>query len=219
MEDLVTARGMVLKHSPYGDYDWVVTILTAERGKITAFAKGARKVGNRLCGTVEPFCFGSFKLYASRTSYNIVEADIENYFEGFWQDLETACYGTFYLEIASYYTRENNEDVDILNLLYLSLRALLKDNISNVLTRCVFELRALQIEGEYPGEPSDMNLSDSARYALSFIVSSPMEKLFTFKVSDEVLSEIALVVRLFRKRFIDRKLLSMEMLSAFDACL
>ena len=95
----------------------------------------------------------------------------------------------------------------------------MKDNISNVLTRCVFELRALQIEGEYPGEPSDMNLSDSARYALSFIVSSPMEKLFTFKVSDEVLSEIALVVRLFRKRFIDRKLLSMEMLSAFDACL
>ncbi len=82
MEDLVTVRGIVLKHSPSGDYDWVVTIFTADRGKITAFARGARKPGNKLCGTVEPFCFGTFKLFASRSAYNIMEADIENYFEG-----------------------------------------------------------------------------------------------------------------------------------------
>ncbi len=219
MEDIITVRGIVIKHSPTGDYDWVATIFTAERGKITAFARSARKPGNRLSGTVEPFCFGTFKLFAGKNSYNIVEADIDNYFEGFRGDLEGACYGTFFLELASYYTRENVEDIELLNLLYLSLRALLKETIPNKLVRCVYELRALQIEGEYPGIPEDMDLLDSTRYALDFIAETPLEKLYTFSVTEEVLDELCTVTRGYRGRFIDRPLKSAEMLATFDAAL
>ena len=219
MEDIITVRGMVLKHSPSSDYDWVATIFTAERGKITAFARSARKPGNRLSGTVEPFCFGTFKLFAGKSSYNIVEADIENYFESFRGDLEGACYGTFFLELISYYTRENVEDKDLLNLLYLSLLALQKDSIPNRLVRCVFELRALQTEGEYPGIPSDMKLLEATRYALDFIAETPLEKLYTFSVSGEVLDELCRVTALYRKRFIDRPLKSTEMLATFDNAL
>ena len=82
-----------------------------------------------------------------------MEADIENYFEGFRGDLEGACYGTFFLELCSFYTRENNEDKELLNLLYFSLKALLKESIPNRLVRCIFELRSLLLEGEYPGIP------------------------------------------------------------------
>ena len=219
MEDIITVRGMVLKHSPSSDYDWVATIFTAERGKITAFARSARKPGNRLSGTVEPFCFGTFKLFAGKSSYNIVEADIENYFESFRGDLEGACYGTFFLELISYYTRENVEDKDLLNLLYLSLLALQKNSIPNRLVRCVFELRALQTEGEYPGIPSDMKLLEATRYALDFIAETPLEKLYTFSVSGEVLDELCRVTALYRKRFIDRPLKSTEMLATFDNAL
>ena len=216
MEDIITVRGIVLKHSPSGDYDWVATIFTAERGKITAFARSARKPGSKLSGTVEPFCFGTFKLFAGRTSYNIVEADIENYFEGFRSDLEGACYGTFFLELASYYTRENNEDKELLNLLYLSLLALQKETLPNKLVRCVYELRALQAEGEYPGAPEDMKLLEATRYTMQFITETPLPKLYTFQVTDEVLSELCRVVHIYRKRFIDRTLNSTEMLSTFD---
>ena len=216
MEDLVTVRGMVLKHSPSGDYDWVATIFTRERGKITAFARSARKPVSKLSGTVEPFCFGTFKLFAGRNSYNIVEADIENYFEGFRTDLEGACYGTFFLELASYYSRENIEDAALLNLLYISLKALLKESIPNKLVRCIFELRALVIEGEYPGPSADLNLSGGCIYAMQHISESPLEKLYTFGVTDEVLFELCRVTALFRKRYIDRPLKSIEMLSAFD---
>ena len=170
MEDFVVVRGIVLKHAPVGDYDWVATIFTAERGKITAFARSARKPSAKLSGLVEPFCFGTFKLFAGKNSYTIAEADIENYFEGFRADLEGACYGTFFLELCSFYTRENNEDKDLLNLLYFSLKALLKENIPNRLVRCIFELRALVIEGEYPGIPEGQKLLDSTRYAMGFRV-------------------------------------------------
>ncbi len=216
MEDIITVRGMVLKHSPSGDYDWVATIFTRERGKITAFARSARKPVSKLAGTVEPFCFGTFKLFAGKNSYTIVEADIENYFEGFREDLEGACYGTFFLELTSFYTRENNEDAALLNLLYISLKALLKQSIPNKLVRCVFELRALAIEGEYPGAPSDMGLSQSTIYAMEHIASSPLEKLYTFNVAEDVLVELCRVTALFRNRYIDRPVKSAEMLAAFD---
>ena len=219
MEDIITVRGIVLKHSPSGDYDWVATIFTAERGKITAFARSARKPNGRLSGCVEPFCFGTFKLFVGKSSYNIVEADIENYFEGFRGDLEGACYGTFFLELASYYSKENIEDRELLNLLYISLKALQKESIPNKLARCVFELKSLQIEGEYPGVPGGMEILDSTRYALSHIEKAQLEKLYTFNVSEEVLNELCKVASLYRRKFIDRTLKSMEMLATFDDAL
>ena len=219
MEDIITVRGIVLKHSPSGDYDWVATIFTAERGKITAFARSARKPNGRLSGTVEPFCFGTFKLFVGKSSYNIVEADIENYFEGFRGDLEGACYGTFFLELASYYSKENIEDRELLGLLYISLRALQKDTIPNKLVRCIYELKSLQIEGEYPGSPQKMEILESTRYTLSHIESARLEKLYTFNVSDEVLNELCKITSLYRTRFIDRTLKSMEMLATFDDAL
>ena len=212
MEDLIIVRGIVLKHSPTGDYDWVVTLFTADRGKITAFARSARKPGSKLGGCVEPFCFGTFKLFASKTSYTIVEADIDNYFEGFRQDLESAFYGTFFLELASYYTRENSEDVELLNLLYISLKALLNENIPNRLVKCVYELRALSIEGEYPGIPTGRQLLDATAYTMDFIVKSPLEKLYSFTVADDVLAQLVSVTDDYRHRFIDRPLKSLEML-------
>ena len=215
MEELVSVKGMVIKHSPVGDYDWVATIFTADRGKITAFARNARKPGSKLAGSVEPFCFGTFKLFAGRTSYNIVEADIENYFEGFRQDLEGACYGTFFLEFASYYTRENNEDKELLNLLYISLKALLNEKLRNRLVRCIYELRALCIEGEYPGVPESGNLLDSTIYAMNYITTCPLQKLYSFEVSEEVLVQLEKITADYRKKFIDRPFKSLEMLEVF----
>ena len=66
---------------PVGDFDRRVTIFTKERGKIYAFAKGARRINNQMMGYARIFAYGKFKLYEGRDSYNIISADIANYFE------------------------------------------------------------------------------------------------------------------------------------------
>lgn len=215
-DNQVIVKGIVIKHIPIGETDLAVTLLTLERGKISAFARGAKKPNGKLTGNVEPFCFGTFKLYEGRTSYNIIETDIDNYFESFRQDLEGACYGTFFLELADYYSRENNDEKQLLALLYQSLRALENKSFDRKLVRCIYEIKALVINGEYPGVPNNRDWNESTLYALDFIVNTPVNKLYTFKVSGQVLEEMILITSIYRKSFIDKKLNSLEMLSTFE---
>lgn len=85
--------GLVLKAEPVGEYDKRVVILTKERGKLAAFARGARKQSSRLLAPTCPFSFGQFGLYAGRNSYTLTEASISNYFEALRKDFEGACFG------------------------------------------------------------------------------------------------------------------------------
>ena len=43
MQESLYVTGIVLKQTPFGEYDRIVSLLTREKGKITAFARGARK--------------------------------------------------------------------------------------------------------------------------------------------------------------------------------
>ena len=217
MVDLASVNGMIIKRQPVGEYDWVVTILTSERGKITAFAKGGRRPGNSLSGVVEPFCFGEFRLFQGRNSYTIQEAHISNYFAFFRKDFNASMYGMFFLEISDYYTRENNDEKEILKLLYQSLRALESDIFDNRLVRCIYELKALAVEGEFPGVPDDRKYEESTVYTLKFIYESSIEKLYSFKVTADVLNELDHICDIYRKRFIDRRLNSLEMIRMVES--
>ena len=212
MQDLCSVTGLILKAEPFGEYDRRVVMLTRERGKIAAFAKGARRQGSRLLASTNPFCFGEFRLYEGRTSYSISEASIQNYFAPLREDFENACYGVYFLEVMDYYTRENNDEKEMLKLLYQSLRALCHKNLDNRLVRYIFEIKALALNGEYPGLPKDKSYEESTVYAAAFIVGTPVEKLYTFTVTEKVLKELQEITDEFRKRFIDRNFKSLEIL-------
>lgn len=205
---------MVLKAEPIGEYDRRVVILTKEKGKISAFARGARKQTSRLLAATNPFSFGTFRLYAGRSSYNLTEADISNYFEELRTDFEGAYYGMYFLEVMDYYTRENNEDKEMLKLLYQSLRALMHEKLSNRLIRYIFEIKAMVLSGEFPGMPENGDYEESTRYAVHYIMSSSVEKLYTFTVSDTVLEQLAQIADNYRKRYMDRDFKSLEILES-----
>ena len=211
MRDQIVLTGMVLKSSPVGEYDRRLVILTAERGKITAFARGARRPGNSLMAASGPFATGKFSLYEGREAYTLVSAAISNYFREIAADMEAACYGSYFLEFADYYGREGIEGLETLKLLYQSLRALLKPAIPNPLIRSVFDLKLMELNGEYRERP-ERDLTEAALYTWEYVLASPPEKLYNFTVSAQVLGEFAGCVEENRRRFVDKTFHSLDIL-------
>ncbi len=272
MTGQIKLTGMVLVSMPVGDYDRRLTILTKERGRISAFAKGARKPTSALLGCSQPFAFGEFVLYEGKSSYNVVGADISNYFAELRDDVSSIYYAMYFCEFCCYMTKENLEAGEVLKLLYVTLRALLKPSLHKRLVRRVFELRFMAINGEMPQvdscvlcgreemlkeqkawfsaeeggllcedcrrkrlqekeaamqnssvrytggrAPWDDNIlvGTSTIYTMQYILATPLEKLYTFTVSDEVLEELSNVMTWFLNKHVGHTMKSEEMLEVF----
>ena len=148
MKERVT--GMVLSAATIGEYDKRVVLLTKERGRISAFARGARRPRSPLSAATEPFTFGEFFIYRGRDSYSIEQVEVENYFPELRQNLEHLYLALYFCEVADYFTREGMTAKHELNLLYLSLRALSVPSLPEELVRYIYEFRMLAIAGEAP---------------------------------------------------------------------
>lgn len=245
--------GMVLSAMPVGDYDKRLVILTKELGRITAFAKGARRPNSAFLACSQPFSFGKFTLYGGK-SYNVMQAEISNYFGELRGDFNRLCYGLYFCEFADYLTKENNDETNILKLLYQTLRALTKDSIEVELIRGIFELKIMALNGEAPyvfgcvkcdknqgkdSSPKELQRSEryyfsvggggilcnqckgfdksaipiqtSTLYTMQYIISKEIEKLYTFKVSSEVLGELKLCMKRYLSGYVEHEFKSLDM--------
>ena len=150
INDKISLTGMVLAAAPLREADKRLVLLTKEKGKVTVFARGARRPGNPFLAAANPFAFGTFQVQESGSAYRLIQVEIRNYFREISEDMESACYGSYFLEFADYYARENDDGAMLLQLLYAALRALLNPKLDNCLIRYTFELRTMAEGGEYP---------------------------------------------------------------------
>lgn len=246
MKDKIQLKGIVLGNSAVGDYDRRVVILTKERGKIVAFAKGARKQGSSFSGIIEPFNFGTFNVYESYDAYRFAGGEIKEYFSNVKNDITGICYGSYFCEVLEYLTVEGVGDAEVLNLLFASLKAVEKNNIPPELIRRIFELKLLALDGEMMtafscskcGKESfsafsmehnglicekcaantadSYKVSESTVYSIQFILSSSIKKLYSFKVNDSVQKELDYVIGAFFSKHVQKKFKSLQILDTLS---
>ena len=242
MGQTIVLTGMVLSAMPVGDYDKRIQILTRERGKIAAFVRGARRPNSAFLAAANPFSFGQFEVYQGKSSYNVAKVSITSYFRELTTEPDAVYYGFYFLEMASYYTQENMDGTEFLNLLYVSLKALLKPALDNRLVRRVYELRMLVLSGEYPdvfscakcGRKQELYyfsvkchgalcpeclkgeyavpLDESTLYALQYIMTAPYQKLYSFTLTAPVFGRLEEIVSGYIHQYHDRHFKSQEML-------
>lgn len=248
MSKTVTLTGMIITASPIKEYDRRVEILTRERGRIPAFAQGARRVNSALSACTIPFTFGEFTLYEGRNSYNVQSAVIQKFFGNIAQDYDMTCYASYFAEMVQYFTRENMEAPDELLLLYVTLIALQSKRLPFTLVRIIYEMRLMMIEGQGLElfeclHCHDMNtravyfsagglvcdacaakekelmksypfvLSKDAIYSLQYILTAPLEKLYSFLVTEEVLKELERFMKGYLGRFLPHRFKAEEFLA------
>lgn len=239
---LVTLTGLVLESTNVGEFDKRLVILTKETGKITCFAKGARRPNNHLVAACSPFCFGTFEAFEGRNSYHLSKADIKNYFRDLTMDFDKVCMASYFCEMAGYLSVEGGDEKQRLLLLYQSLRALESGKFSLNLLRDIYELKTLAIDGEYPNvfscmkcgskekittfsikyrgcfckncreADSGLDLSQSVLYAMQFIISTPIKNLFTFTLNEATEQELTRILTSYRLNYTEHKYKSEEFL-------
>lgn len=85
------ADALLLRAVDYGENDKMVTLLTAERGKIGVGMKGVKKAGAKLKFAAQPFCFAEYVLSGRGERYTVISASLHDGFYPLREDV-TAYY-------------------------------------------------------------------------------------------------------------------------------
>ncbi len=236
-------RGLVLKETNVGESDKIVTLLLKEHGKISASVKGARKPKSKFLAGTQIFTYCDFVIFDGGRFFSITQVEIIKNFYNLRNNFENLCYGNYFLEICSKTILESMPCDDILFLLLKSLQALCKDSVNTSLISSIFEIKFLHINGYSPelsvcsvcGNVSEFNffgshgvlcnkclvseekvvkISSGTVYTLKYIVSSDINNLFKFKLSEDVLRELIQVTDLFMSYHINIDFKSKQMIKS-----
>lgn len=146
----IKVNGIVISSMPIGEYDKRIVLLTKEIGKVAAFVRGARKPNSPFVGITNAFIYGEFELYRGRSSYTLNRANAIEYFTDITSDIDNMMMGTYFLEIANYYSQENADEKMRLLLLYRTFQVMSKEGRDLELIRYIYEFKTMAINGEYP---------------------------------------------------------------------
>lgn len=141
--------GIVLKQKPLGEADRIVTLYTADRGKVRAVAGGIRKARSRLAGHLEPLTLVQVSLAHGRELDHVTEAATLDSFRALREDLSKLSVGMYLAEIVESFAQEHAANSAEFDLLIGALSLLQTVNDPAILLRH-FEVRVLGAGGFGP---------------------------------------------------------------------
>jgi DNA repair protein RecO (recombination protein O) len=143
--------GVVLRTVDYGESDRVVTLFSRERGKVSAFARGARASRRRFGGALEPFTLVSAEV-RSRSASELLGLDSTTVLRGHGGirgDLARIACASYATEVARELVREHEPHPELFELL-LEYLDLLDRAPARPATLRAYELGALHAAGLAP---------------------------------------------------------------------
>jgi len=119
MSDALKLTGVVLRTVDYGESDRVVSLLTAERGKVSAFARKARVSRRRFGGALEPFTLLQVEARERRGAelLSLDSVSVLRGFGGIRADLARIACAGYACELARELVRDAEPHPDLLALL------------------------------------------------------------------------------------------------------
>ena len=145
-------EAIVLRTQKLGEADRIITLLTRERGKVRAVAKGVRKTKSRLGSRVEPFMLIDLQLYEGRSLDIVTQVEtIGAYGLQIASDYARYTAGTAMLETTDRLVEGEREPaLQLFLLLAGALRTLAEGAHEPGLVLDAYLLRALSVAGWAP---------------------------------------------------------------------
>lgn len=142
-------QAVILGHIEFGEADRILKLFTSEKGKITAIAKGVRKITSRKSGHLEPFAHVSLFLAKGRDLDIITQAEtIESHIE-LREDLQSIALASYAVELLDRFTIEEGQNIPIFRLIVNSLNRLESEADHHTVIH-YYEIRLLDLVGFRP---------------------------------------------------------------------
>ena len=78
----IKLNALMLRAADYGENDKILTLLTAEYGKITAGIKGVKKPAAKLKFAAQPFCFAEYVLARRGEKFTVINSsELESFYD------------------------------------------------------------------------------------------------------------------------------------------
>jgi len=167
-------EAIVLRLTDYGEADRIVSFFTREEGRLSGFARGAKRSRRRFGGALEPFAHLSLQLKIPYSGLATIEtADIVSIHPGIRVDLSQIGCAAYACELVERLTPEGEENPRLFRLLSCYLQRL-DSAPPSPSDRRLFTVNLLKILGyqpaleEHPISPETSALLARAMQAGSF---------------------------------------------------
>lgn len=170
MTQIVT-KGFILARTDFGEADRILTILTADIGKLRAVAKGARRSRSKLAGGIELFSLSDLSFIKGRGEmYTLTSSRMQKHYGQIIKDLDRTTAGYELLKLLDRATEDALEPA-YFELLQQALKALDDPAIELDLIKLWFSMQLLKLSGHAPNLRTDAHgqpLSEAGAYAFNF---------------------------------------------------
>lgn len=146
----IKTKGIIIKRINLGEADKILTILTADRGKIRVIAKGMRKSGSRLGGFLELFRYNEYVLAEGRNLDLVTGASTIESFRQISLNLPRLGLAYYVAELIDKLVEETQDADGIFNLTHSIFKELNRHKLPINLLKSFFELNLLGILGLHP---------------------------------------------------------------------
>lgn len=153
----IVIRGIVLRETETKEADKILTLLTAERGKLSVIARGARRKGCKFAACAQSLAWSEWTLYQKGNWYYANEGSTLELWNGLRSDLDAMALGFYMAELTEGVTTEETPAAELLRHLLNGLYALSTLHKPPALVKPAFEIRLLCLAGYEP-------LADSCAY-------------------------------------------------------
>ena len=145
-----TLRGMVIRTVDYRDNDKILTLFTAESGRVDAKARNCRKATSPLLACTQPFTYGEYQLFYHKNKYVINQGEVLESFYPLREDVSRFAAASLCASLCLEGVQAEERSESVFSLLYHILSFLTYgENDSRDLTAC-FLVRFLSLVGFRP---------------------------------------------------------------------
>lgn len=142
--------GIVVRVRDMGDHDRYLSVLTAEKGRISLLAKGSRSLRGPQLAVSQLYTYANFEYYRKGDFYILKGGSSIQPFYALSMDIDRLNLAAYFCDVICEVTDEGEEAGEMLRLLLNSLYAVSRDLYPHPILKGAFDFRAAAMAGYAP---------------------------------------------------------------------